>query len=97
MKMLLMILALFARQSVFGADYKLGRDVIVRSKDNANIPYNPGNADYEAYLDWLTAGNVPDPQDAAPIPTDTKDQIILREIAAELKKISANTGKVVAP
>lgn len=32
---------------------------IVRDLDQAHIPPDPGNRDYQAYLAWLAAGNQP--------------------------------------
>tara|TARA_R110000868_G_scaffold350387_1_gene611622 strand:- start:8 stop:172 length:165 start_codon:yes stop_codon:yes gene_type:complete len=34
---------------------------IVRTEDNAFIPFDPANTDYQAYLKWLAEGNVPEP------------------------------------
>lgn len=34
--------------------------MIVRS-DNAWIPADPANTDYAAYLEWVAAGNTPEP------------------------------------
>ncbi len=36
---------------------------IVRIKDNAWIPNDPANTDYQAYLKWLDEGNTPLPAD----------------------------------
>ena len=38
---------------------------ILRLEDNACIPPDPANTDYAAYLEWVEAGNTPEP---APIP-----------------------------
>lgn len=44
------------------ADYKIARDnLVIRNKDNASIPNEPGNADWQAYMAWVAAGGVPDP------------------------------------
>jgi hypothetical protein len=43
-------------------------DTIVRLSDNAFIPAAPGNRDYAEYLDWLEAGNTPEPAPAPPAP-----------------------------
>lgn len=38
-------------------------DFVKRFDDNACIPFDPGNTDYQAYLKWLSEGNVPTPAD----------------------------------
>jgi hypothetical protein len=50
--------------------YKLLKDTItkevkwvVRLSDNASIPFDPDNTDYQAYLKWLELGNTPTPAD----------------------------------
>ena len=34
---------------------------VERSSDNAFIPFDPDNRDYQEYLRWLEAGNTPLP------------------------------------
>ena len=44
---------------------------ILRESDGASIPPDPRNADDQNYLQWLAAGNTPDPAPAAPAPIVT--------------------------
>jgi hypothetical protein len=37
--------------------------VLVRLSDNAFIPFEPANTDYQEYLKWLAEGNEPLPPD----------------------------------
>ena len=39
------------------------QDSVLRIADNACIPFDPANTDYQAYLKWLEEGNEPLPAD----------------------------------
>ena len=39
----------------------LNRNWVIRKLDEARIPLDPANTDYQAYLKWLAEGNTPLP------------------------------------
>jgi hypothetical protein len=45
-------------------------DTILRLSDNAFIPPDPGNRDYREYLEWVDAGNTPEPAPVPPAPVE---------------------------
>ena len=36
---------------------------VIRLSDNATIPFDPSNTDYQEYLKWVVDGNTPLPAD----------------------------------
>ncbi|MGD0973557.1 MAG: hypothetical protein ABR866_05680 [Candidatus Korobacteraceae bacterium] len=47
--------------------YSLTQGTAILRSDGANIPPDPANIDYAAYLAWVAAGNTPTPVDPAVI------------------------------
>jgi hypothetical protein len=39
------------------------QNAILRVTDNAFIPFDPDNTDYQTYLKWVAEGNTPTPAD----------------------------------
>ena len=40
---------------------KINNKMVVRVIDNAHIPFDEANTDYQEYLKWLAEGNTPEP------------------------------------
>ena len=65
-------------------------DTILRRADNAFIPPDPANTDYQEYLKWLAEGNTPLPApEPEPAPVLTTEQKLNAAglTVAELKEL----------
>ena len=63
---------------------------ILRLADNAFIPPDPANTDYATYLEWVEAGNTPEPApEPEPVPELTTEQKLEAAglTVAELKEL----------
>lgn len=69
--------------------YKLTQSTsILRTEDNAFIPPDPDNTDYQKYLAWMAEGNTPDPADPVPV---ASPQISPRQIRMALTQLGLRT------
>ena len=59
--------------------YTLTEGGVTRTSDRASIPNDDGNRDWRAYLEWVAAGNTPDP-----IPERAVDSSAAEEEATKL-------------
>jgi hypothetical protein len=50
-------------KQIIGINGKLRTDAILKIADNAVIPFDPANTDYQQYLAWLAEGNQPEPEE----------------------------------
>lgn len=51
------------------SEYKIiSKNTVKRLVDNAFIPFEEANTDYQEYIKWLEEGNIPDPPDDVDLP-----------------------------
>jgi len=65
-------------------------DTILRLADNAFIPPDPANTDYQTYLEWVAAGNTPEPapEPLAPVQLTTEQKLEAAGLTvAELREL----------
>jgi hypothetical protein len=51
-------------QYILDPSKNINYDMILRLPDNASVPNDPENTDWQAYQVWLSEGNTPLPPDA---------------------------------
>lgn len=65
---------------------------ILRLTDNAFIPPDPANTDYAAYLEWVEAGNTPEPAPEPPAPQELTVQEKLASAGITLDELKEALG-----
>jgi hypothetical protein len=66
------------------------QNIIVRDEDQAFIPNDPDNVDYQDYLAWLAKGNEPNPPPATPAPPiEEPPPPDINEVHAQVQDIDA--------
>ena len=67
-------------------------DSILRIEDNASIPPDQTNTDYQAYLSWLEEGNTPLPADPLPEPEPLTAQQKLEAAGLTVEELKSLLG-----
>jgi len=65
---------------------------IKRLTDNAFIPFDPANVDYQQYLKWLEEGNTPLPPDPEPTPEPLTAQQKLEAAGLTVEELKGLLG-----
>jgi hypothetical protein len=73
--------------------YKITQEnTILRLSDNAFIPPDPANTDYQQYLKWLEEGNTPLPPDPIPEPEPLTPQQKLEAAGLTIEELKELLG-----
>ena len=76
--------------------YTLTQDesIIVRDEDQAHIPTDPDNIDYQEYLAWLDEGNEPTPYTppAATLPETPPVEDRVADLETRVDQLESNNG-----
>ena len=67
-------------------------ETIKRLSDNAFIPQDPANTDYQQYLLWLEEGNTPLPPDPTPEPEPLTAQQKLEAAGLTIEELKELLG-----
>ena len=67
-------------------------ETIKRLSDNAFIPPDPANTDYQEYLKWLEEGNEPLPPDPTPEPEPPTAQQKLEAAGLSIEELKELLG-----
>jgi hypothetical protein len=69
--------------------YKLTKsNSVIRLSDNASIPFDEANTDYQEFLAWLAKGNTPTPVDP-PTKDELNAPIVAKLAELDIKSIRA--------
>ena len=68
--------------------------IIVRDQDQAHIPVDPDNMDYQAYLAWLDEGNEPTPYapPAVTLPETVPVEDRVADLEARVDQLESDNG-----
>lgn len=67
-------------------------DTIIRTTDNAFIPQDPANTDYQEYLTWRAQGNNPLPADPTPEPEPLTPEQKLQNAGLSIDELKSLLG-----